>query len=164
MVDVIEVPAPAVDQSGNLTVVWCTGTPATPLTSTAVKAGKRVTYSFIPGGWNPTTTQGIIKDPRLTLPQDLESLDKKVAGLTLQYVDSTDPNSAAVLLTEGTVGYFVERRNVPNKTDFAAAQVVRVISGTLGAQNPDAPADNSGKFTISQVLALNAVISTAILT
>lgn len=162
MVDVIEVPAPAVDQSGNLTIVWCPtiADVLLPKAATEVKAAgsKRLTYSFIPGGWSPTSTQATLKDARLTLPQDLESLDKVVAALTLQYVDSTDAASAAQVLIPGTVGYFVERRNIANKTDFAAAQKVRVFAVTLGAQNYDAPADNSGKFTISQTCAISNVV------
>lgn len=162
MVDVTELAPPAVDQSGNLTIYWVPTIAdiAAPKAATEIKAAgsKRLTYSFLPGGWSPTSTQEIIKDPRLTLPQDLESLGKVTAGLTLQYVDSTDANSAAVVLVPGTSGYFVERRNIPNKTDAAAAQKVRVFAVTLGEQTYDAPTDNSGKFTISQVASLSNVV------
>ncbi|MEA9983648.1 hypothetical protein [Subtercola sp. RTI3] len=162
MVDVIEIPAPAVDVLGNLTVVWVAGAVPATITAAAVKAGKRVTYSFIPGGWAPDQTQDIVKDPRKSLPQDLESLGKINASLKMQYVDSADPNSAAVLLTAYSPGWFFERRSVSNPTDFAAAQTGRVIAGTLGIQSPLNGDD--GKFGIEQSMALGSVIRTVTLT
>lgn len=162
MVDVNEQPAPAVDWLGNLTVAWCTGAPPTPMTATAAKGGKRVTYSFVAGGWKVGNSQAVMKDPRESLVQDLEAFDKVVAGLTMQYVDSIDPNSAAVLLTAGTLGYFVERRSTRTQNDFAAGDVVRIIPCTLGAQLKDEQPTN-GKFSISQTAALAGVVYTTTL-
>lgn len=163
MADVIEVPAPAVDWLNNLTVTWCTGTPPSPLTAVAVKAGTRVTYSFVAGGWKVAQSQGTIKDPRESLLQDLEALDKLVVGVSMQYVDSTASGSAAVTLTAGTLGYFAERRNVRSQNDHLAAQVVRVIPCVLGSQLPDEQPTN-GKFTISQTVALAGAVYTTALT
>ena len=160
MVDVIEVPPPAVDASGNLTIFWVPTIAdiLAPKAATEVKAAgsKRLTYSFLPGGWNTTGEQTINTDERLTLPVDLTSLGKTSQDLTLQYVDSTDAGSAAVVLVPGTSGYFVERRNLPNQTDAAAGQKVRVFKVTLGAQIFDPIGD--GKFTISQKVAISNVV------
>lgn len=158
MPDVIEIAPPAVDQSGMLTIFWVPAL-ADPLAPkvTEVKAGKRVTYSFTPNGWSPTSDQEITKDARLTLPQDLEALGKVTAGLALEYVDSVDPTSAAVILVPGMSGCFVERRAVRNASDITVGDKVRVYKGTLGIQSPGAP-DGTGKFTIAQKVALSNVV------
>ncbi|GAB3125929.1 phage tail tube protein [Glaciibacter psychrotolerans] len=158
MADVIEIAPPAVDQTGMLTVFWVP-TLANPLAPkvTEVKAGKRVTYSFTPAGWSPTSDQEINKDGRATLPQDLESLGKITASLSLEYVDSDDATSAAVVLVPGLVGAFVERRRVRNAADITVADKVRVYTGTLGIRSPGSP-DGTGKFSLKQKVALSNVI------
>lgn len=160
MVDVIEVPPPAVDASGNLTIFWVPtiADVLAPKAATEIKAAgsKRLTYSFIPGGWNTTGDQTINQDNRLTLPVALTSLGVSTQDLTLQYVDSTAAGSAAVVLVPGTSGYFVERRNLPNQTDAAAGQKVRVFAVTLGIQVFDPIGD--GKFTISQKVSISNVV------
>lgn len=162
MADVAEsTPVSAVDQSGNTTIWWV----PTIADTSAPKAGTelgganafRVTYSFTPDGWGFTGSQEKVADDRLTLEQTLEALGKSTASLTLKYVDSTATNSAAVVLTEGQTGYFVERRGVPNSTIAAAGQKVRVIKVTLGKQIPG-PVDGTGKFTIMQETAIGAPV------
>jgi hypothetical protein len=158
MPDVIELPPPAVDQSGNLTIFWVSTIADVNAPKVAeIKAGKRITYSFTENGWQPSGDQETVKDPRLTLPQDLESFGKKTKGLTVQYVDSTEANSASVILVEGEAGYFVERRLAPNPTDVAAGQKVRVWPVVLGEQAPDQPT-GTGKFTTTQKTALSGVV------
>lgn len=163
MADVAEglVPPPAVDQSGNLTVWWVPtiADVSAPKASTEIGAAGsfRITYSFLPSGWNLAGAQSKTKDDRLTLKQSLEALDKKDVTLTLDYVDSTAAGSAAVVLTEGLSGYFVERRSIPNQTLATAAQKVRVIPVTLGAQLPGA-IDGTGKFSIHQETAITGVV------
>lgn len=160
MVDVIEIPPPAVDQLGHLLIIWVPKSGmADPLKPKVaeLKAGKRITYSLTPDGWQPTGDQEITKDERLTLEQDLESFGKKTKGLSLKYVDSDDPNSAAVLLEEGLEGYFFERRKELNRADIAAGQKVRPWGVVLGEQMEDTPS-NTGKFTISQKTSLTAVV------
>lgn len=114
-----------------------------------VGAGKQLTYSFTPGGFDWQTTQAEVADPRLTLDTDLSRPGKKKETLNLNYVDSQDPDSAAVLLTEGSEGQFAVRRGVPNEDDWAADDVADIITYVLGAQRPDAPTEN-GVDTISQ--------------
>lgn len=112
-----------------------------------------LTYSFTPDGFNWTTTQATVADPRLTLAQDLSRPGKVTETLEVKYVDSVDANSAAVILTQGTEGYLVLRRLVPNETIHTVAQKVYVLKFSAGLQRPDAPTDG-GIDTISQILSL----------
>lgn len=165
MADVAETSGPpAVDQSGNLTI-WWVATIANVAAPTSLEIGAatafRVTHSFTPDGWALTGTQTKDKDNRLTLKQALESLGTSEASLTLKYVDSTAAGSAAVVLVEGTSGYFVERRNLAQTTLVAAAQKVRVIPVTLGKQIPG-PIDGTGKFTYTQEVAITGVVGATV--
>jgi hypothetical protein len=168
MADVAEglVPPSALDQKGNTTIWWVPtiADPSAPKAATELGgAGSfRITYSFTPGGFKFTGAQGTVKDERLGLAQPLESLDTNDVTLDLEYVESSDVGSANVVLAPVAPattksGYFVIRTSTPNSTTAAAAQKVRVISVTLGAQNLIAP-DNTGKFRIAQKAALNAVV------
>lgn len=152
---------PAVDQTGNLTVWWVPTIAdlAAPKASTEIGAATafRLTYSFVPGGWNPDGSQEKLTDERLTAPQVMESLGKTTRSLTLEYVDSSAAGSAAVVLAAGQSGYFVERRNTPQTTLAAAAQKVNIYPVTLGAQI-DTPPDGTGKFRIKQETALGTVV------
>lgn len=155
---VVEKAPPAMDQTGNTTIWWCPAiADVLKPKATELAAGTRITYSFNPDGWGWTGDQTVDKDDRLTIEQELESLGKSTAALTLGYKDSADPKSAAVVLKEGLSGYFVERRNCPNRFKETAGQLVRVISATLGKQIPG-PVNGSGKFTYSQKTALTDVV------
>lgn len=162
MADVAEISGPpAVDQTGNLTIWWVPTISDVSAPKAATEIGAvtsfRVTHSFTPDGWNLTGSQEKNKDDRLTLTQALESLGKSEASLTLKYVDSSAAGSAAVILTEGLSGYFVERRNLAQTTLAAASQKVRVISVTLGKQIPG-PVDGTGKFTYTQEVSITGVV------
>lgn len=150
MADVIEIGPPAVDQSDNLTLYWVPtiADPAKPKLA-EIKAGKRITYSFVPGGYDLNGDQEVTKDERLTLGQSYESLGKSSASLVLKYVDSEDPDSACVLLVEGSEGFIVERRGLPNRTEELAKQKIRPIKVKLGKQIPG-PIDGTGKFSYTQ--------------
>lgn len=162
MADVAEglVPPSALDQKGN-TTIWWVPTIADVTAPTVAEIGAagafRLTYSFTPDGWNLAGAQGTVADDRLTIPQSLEALDVNKVTLDLKYVDSTDAGSAAVVLVAESEGFFVERRNVPNSTLAAAAQMVRVIPCTLGARNPG-QLNGTGKFTIAQQTAITGVV------
>lgn len=161
MADVVDVVPPAVDQLNNLTIWWVPtlADPLAPKAATELGAATsfRLTYSFTTDGWGLTGSQDKTVDERLTLAQQLEALGVAKASLTLKYVDSTAPGSAAVVLVEGLVGYFVERRGTTDQTLAAAAQKVRVIKVTLGKQIPG-PVDGTGKFTYTQEAAINGVV------
>ena len=151
---------PAVDQSGNLLVLWVpaltapeAGVKLTELTGAEVKD---LTYSFTPSGYNPTGDQTIDKDPRLTLKTPLESLGTIARSLALQYVSNGPNDVAANVLIEGTSGYIVERRGVPIEEPLAIDDDVTYYPVSLGAQVEDPPT-GTGKFTTSQKTALNGV-------
>ena len=107
-----------------------------------IAEGTNVTYSFTPDGFNRTLTQTTITDPRLTLEQDLSRPGKATEALAVRYVESQDPDSANILLTQGTAGYFVIRRGIANDVEWAVGQKVDVISFEAGIQRPAAPTDN----------------------
>jgi hypothetical protein len=126
-------------------------TGANALSAPILKGGtaKNLTYSFTATGFNYTLAQAEVPDPRLTLISSLSRPGKTTESLEVSYVDSTDANSAAVALPAGTIGQFVVRRGVDNATDWAAGQIVDVITFMAGVQRPDAPTEN-GLDTITQ--------------
>lgn len=151
----------AVDQTGNLTIWAIPGrTISSSVPSAALLGGAtcfRLTYSFVAGGWTLTAPQELLKDERLTSPQDKQSLGKTSPALApLAYVDATAAGSAAVVLAAGGEFQFIERRNVAQTVLAAAVQKVRVINVTLGAQIPG-PTDGSGKFTYTQAVAIDSL-------
>jgi hypothetical protein len=144
MVDQIDIVPPALDVNGNL-VIWWVPTIATltaPKASTEIggTGAFRVTHSFTPTGFPLDGDQSVTEDNRLALVNALESLDKRTDTLgMLEYVDSTDASSAAVVLKPTAPattksGYFVVRRGVPIGTLATTGQKVLVIPVTLGSQ------------------------------
>lgn len=122
-----------------------------------LKAGKNLTYSFTPGGFGYVVTETEVKDPRFTLSSDLSKPGKSSEALDLKYVDSTDPDSAAAILTRGTMGQFVVRKNLDNEVDWAEKQIADwIITFQVGIQKPDIPTE-SGIDTISQKAYIIAV-------
>lgn len=174
MVDVAEIVGgpPAIDQSGNLTIWWvpAIANPQTGVTLAEIGAvtAFRLTYSFLPGGWNLTMPQDKEDDDRLTSPQRKQALGKVNPDLAdLAYVDSDAPGSAAVVLklAPGELtkkGYFVERRNVAQTVLATAAQKVRIIGVSLGVQGPG-PTQGTGKFSILQSAVVEGVFDGTIL-
>jgi hypothetical protein len=115
-----------------------------------------LTYSFTPDGFDYQVTQAVVADGRLTLTQNLEQPGKKSETLNVKYVTSATVDSATLTLVEGTEGFLVVRRGVPNETAWAAAQKADIITFKAGAQRPDAPVEN-GVDTTSQTLYITAV-------
>ena len=152
---------PAVDQSGNLTIWAIAGTTISQSAPSAAALGGaacyRVTYSFRTGGWVVAAPQEKLTDERLTAPQSKQSLGKITPDIgDLDYVDSTAAGSAAVVLAAAGAFQFIERRNVPQTAIAAAAQKVRVLNVTLGAQTPG-PADGTGKWSYTQAVAVDSL-------
>lgn len=158
MVDVVDTVPPALDVKGNL-VIWWVDTladPAAPKAATEVGAAgaTRITHSFVPGGFALDGDQAVDVDARLGLEVDLESLGTRTDTLgMLEYMDSTDPKSAAVVLKPTAPattksGYFLIRRNVSNKVLATAAQKTIAVPVTLGSQI--FPNNADGKFRIKQ--------------
>jgi hypothetical protein len=149
---------PAVDQTGNLTIWAIAGRTISKTAPSAALIGGatcfRITYSFSAGGYALTAPQEMLMDERLTGPAVKQSLGKISPALAdLAYVDATAVGSAAVVLAAGGLFQIIERRNVPQTTLVAAAQIVRVIDVNLGTQAPG-PTDGTGKFTITQAAAV----------
>lgn len=120
------------------------GADVNPLSVAALTAATTInmTYSFTPDGFDHGTTQATVEDKRYTLPQDLSRPGKETDTLTNKYVDSTDPNSAAVLLVKDTAGWFVRRKGIANELPWAKDQTVTVIPFTAGTQREAAPSEN----------------------
>lgn len=158
MADVADVVPAAIDVKGNLVIWWVPTIAdlAAPKAATEIGAAGsyRVTNSFTPGGFPLDGDQVVDTDSRLGLTVDLEALGIRTDTLgMLEYVDSTDASSAAVVLkpagsATSVSGYFVVRRNVPFGTLAAATQKVLVIPVTLGSQIK--PIQPDGKFLIKQ--------------
>lgn len=158
MVDVVDVVPAAIDVKGTLVVWWVDSLadPTAPKAATEIGAtgSARLTHSFTPTGFALDGDQTVDTDERLGLREALESLGILTNTLgMLEYVDSTDPKSAAVVLkptapADSKSGWFVIRRNVSNKVLATAAQKTISIPTTLGPQifpvNPD------GKHRIKQ--------------
>jgi len=173
MADVVDTVPPAIDQKGN-TVIWWVPAVADPLapkaaTELGAATAFRITHSLTTDGWPLTGSQGTTEDDRLALLTPLESLDtlKQTFGSGLKYVDSIAASSAAVALkpvapATTKSGFFVERRNISNGVLATAAQSVRTIPVTLGAQIRG-PIDGTGKFTYLQQASITGPIVEGIL-
>ncbi len=165
MADVIEPQngPPAVDQTGNLTI-WAipastAGINLDQITVANLSAAtaKRITYSFLPDGWNLTMPQEKNDDPRLTARQRRQSLGRVNPELAdLGYVDSDDPASASEILKDGGEWIFVERRKIANSKVASAGDKVRALKVSLGEQNGAAP-NGTGKFTKTQPVVVDYV-------
>lgn len=127
-----------------------------PHSAADIIAADDVTYSFTADGFDWQITETLTEDKRLTLDQNLSAPGRSTEVLNLRYVDSTASGSAAVEFTNGTEGYFVVRRGIPNATEWASTQKVDIITVRLGKQRPDAPTEN-GVDTISQQAAVTDV-------
>jgi len=167
MADVADVVPAAIDVKGNLVIWFASGTVASLTAPSKVSVFDaattwRVTHSFTPGGFNLDADQVIDKDSRLGLTVDLEALGIRTDTLgMLEYVDSTDASSAAVVCKPAGAatsisGYFIIRRNVANTTVATAAQKVYTVPVTLGSQIK--PVQPDGKFLIKQMASITGPI------
>ncbi|MDT0211242.1 hypothetical protein [Curtobacterium sp. BRD11] len=121
-------------------VPW--GADVNPLSAAVLEDAHQMTYSFTPDGFDHVPNQANIEDKRYSLPQDLGQPGKTTDTLTTKYVDSTDEESAAVLLAPGTRGWFVRRKGIDNAEDWAVGQTVTVIPFTAGIQRELPPTEN----------------------
>lgn len=129
-------------------------------TSAAVlNAAPEITYGFTPSGFNRTTSQETINDPRLTLLQNLTRPGKVTEGVEVQYVFGGEDDILTDLLAKGAKGTLVARYAVPNATEWAAAQIADIIPVEAGIQRKDAPTEN-GVWTKSQTLFVTGTVLT----
>lgn len=140
----------SVASDGNLRVgVVPTG--SNPLSVAILTGGttKLITYSLTPDGWNRAVTENTVDDPRLSLKQTFSRPGTYSETLELKYVYGDTNDVAKPSLTEGLQVFLVDRRSVPNATEWTIGQKVDVITVILGKQRKDAPAAN-GIQTITQ--------------
>lgn len=116
---------------------------------------KALTYGYTATGFNYAVSQTEVVDPRLTLIQSLNRPGKTTETLEVQYVDSDDLNSPAVVHPAGTEGKLVVRRGIANDVAWTVGQKVDVLTIQAGVQRPDAPTEN-GLDTITQGLYITA--------
>jgi hypothetical protein len=150
----------SINSDGNMRIAFVPSG-SNPL-SAAILAGattKLITYSLTPDGWNRSTTENSIDDPRLSLKQTFSRPGTFTESLEVTYIYGDTNDVAKVALAEGTAGFLVERRSVPNATDWAVAQKVDVLTILCGKQRKNAPAAN-GIQTITQTIYLTSVTQT----
>lgn len=158
-------PIPASSASDGRWKIASVPTGSNPLSVAILNGGtsKALTYSFTDTGFNFTVDQATITDKRLTLDTDLSRAGKKTESGTLQYVDSADADSAAVLLTEGSEGQFVVRKGISNATAWTVGQKVDVYTYQVGAQRPDAPTENGIDYISQGVYLTKPTVRKAVL-
>ena len=132
---------------------------ANPKSAAILNAAEEITYAFTPSGFNRTTTQETIQDPRLTKLQNLTRPGKVSEGVEIQYVFGGDGDILTVLLAKDAKGHLVARYAVPNETQWAAAQIADIIPVQAGIQRKDAPTEN-GVWTKSQTLFVIGTVDT----
>jgi hypothetical protein len=124
-----------------------------------LNAAEEITYAFTPAGFNRTTTQETIQDPRLTKLQNLTRPGKVSEGVEVQFVFGGEGDVLTVLLAKDVKGTVVARYAVPNETPWTAAQVADIIPVQAGVQRKDAPTEN-GVWTKSQTLFVTGTVET----
>lgn len=145
----------SVSADDNLRIVFVLAA-SDPTSVAALAAGEDLTYGFTSSGFNRTTTQATIPDPRLTLLQNLTRPGKVTEGLEVQYVFGGGDGPQTVL-QKGAKGFIVARYAVPNETAWTVAQVVDIIPIEAGVQRKDAPTEN-GVFTIAQTIFVTGTV------
>ena len=153
------VPA-SVNTDGNFTLWWIPGTTGNPLSKAVIEAGtsKVLTYSLTGDGWNHSTDEVVIEDPRLTLAQTLQDLGRVTDSLELKYVFGDAGDVAKAALTAGTRGWLVARYAKANDTTVTVGDKVDVIPVKLGVQRKTAPTAN-GIFSIVQKAVVKGTVT-----
>lgn len=101
-------------------------------TPTELALGEEVVYEFPPDGWNETSTQETITDPRLSLENVPEAPGNVSNSLEVTYFYGDPALVLDPMLVKDAELYFVVRDTVDVTEDFAAAQKVDVYSVTVG--------------------------------
>ncbi|MGY2747207.1 phage tail tube protein [Arthrobacter sp. UYCu723] len=137
----------SVASDGNLTLWFVPyGVSTNPASKAVIDAGttKLITYSLTPDGFNHTTDEATVEDPRLTLRQQLQQAGVITDSLELSYVYGASDDVASVALTEGTKGWIVARYVTPNSTTVTVStDKVDVLPIKCGVQRKAAPARNA---------------------
>ena len=157
----LSVAEPSVASGSDSLKVWFVpaGSGVNPL-SVATLAGETavdVTYSFTQNnGFNATSSQNMIDDPRLSKSVTFSQVGTEQPALTTQYVfANTEDDVARTAFAKGTKGFFVERRGIDNAAEATVGQLVNVYPVQAGAQVPD-PVSPSAVDTITQSWAIQS--------
>lgn len=142
----------SVNSDGNLRIaVVPSGANAKSVAILTGATTKALTYSLTGDGWNRGTSEETIPDERAGLKQSFSAPGTNSDTLEVTYNYGSDSDVAQPLLIEGTRLQFVDRRSVPNETDWTVGQNVDILIGTCGVQRRNAPTRN-GKQTITQTI------------
>lgn len=154
---VLEATPLSVASDGNMRVA-VVPTGSNPL-SVAVLGGvttKSITFSLTGDGYNRAADQASIADPRLASIQDYELPGTTTETLELTYIFGDTNDVAAPALTPGTVVQIVDRRSIPNSTDWTIGQKADVLIVKLGLQRKNAPAKNSPQTMTQKCFVIGA--------
>lgn len=150
----------SVASDGNLRIAAVpTGSDPTSVAVLAATTTKLITYSLTSDGWNRAKTENTVTDDRLSNKQSFARPGTATETLEVTYVYGDTNDVAKTVLIEGTTLQFVDRRSVPNATEWATGQKVDIITAICGAQRKNAPAKD-GTQTISQTMFIIATTRT----
>lgn len=126
-----------------------------------------LTYAFTDTGFDPTSTQATIPDPRKTLGSNLTKPGRKSPALTLTWVyDDTAADPTADLLVEGAELEFWVRRITDHDEPIAAAQKFDFHAGVLGEPVPNTPANavhtKTATFSYSRPVARDVPVAAGV--
>lgn len=157
---VLEATPLSVASDGNLRIaVVPSGSNPLSVAILAATTTKLITYSLTPDGWNRAVTENTVDDPRLANKQAFSRPGTSTETLEMKYVYGDTNDVAKTVLTEGTTVYLVDRRSIPNATEWTTGQKVDVLTVILGKQRKDAPAAN-GVQTVTQTAFVIAATQT----
>ena len=125
-----------------------------------------LTYAFTDTGFDPTSTQATIPDPRKTLATALTKPGRKSPALTPTWVyDETADDPTEGLLVEGAELVFAVRYILDHDEPIAAGQRFEIHEGRLGEPVPNTPANamhtKTATFSYSRPVERNAIVKAA---
>lgn len=97
-------------------------------------------------GFNPSTTENTIEDPRLCQRQTFVQPGDYLDALEITYVfnpTSAPDNQAQLNIPQGTSGFLVVRWAVDSEEPWGAGDIVDVYPVTFGVQRKQQPVRNS---------------------
>lgn len=145
----------SVQSTGNLRVAFVTHG-SDPLSATVLNAAPDVTFHLTGDGYTPTISENAVTSSRLGARQVLSGRGTFGEDLAIEYIFGGDDADLGALLTdllaEGTLGYLVVRRGIPNETVWAAGQTVAAVHTVECGRQQLQPPDENGLDRIKQAL------------
>jgi hypothetical protein len=106
-----------------------------------------MTGYFTDTGWNPNVSEDEATDNRLNSRDNYGKPGRRKVQMPL--AEPTE-DEAALTLEPGSLGYFVDRRGVPDDQDVAAGDIVTVFPVTLGVQSDSQLTANTPQTIMQQ--------------